>query len=70
MHSKAPKGQTLLEYILLVLMIAVTVAILIRNTNVRILEFWTGLANMVARPCPTCENPQPPPSSLTPGNRN
>lgn len=62
MVRRTQKGQTLLEYILLVLMIAVTVAILIRNTNIRILEFWTGLANMVSRPCPTCENPQPPPN--------
>ncbi|NBT58435.1 hypothetical protein EBT16_06590 [bacterium] len=59
MKTKSVKGQTLLEYILLVLMISVTVAVIIRNTNVKILEFWTGLASMIAKPCPTCEDPQP-----------
>lgn len=62
MALDSKKGQTLIEYILLVLMIAVTVAVLIRNTNVFILGLWTGLANRVARPCANCENPQNPPN--------
>jgi Flp pilus assembly pilin Flp len=61
MAKSAPKGQTLLEYILLVLMISVTVAVILRNTNQTILQFWTGLANTVAKPCPTCQAPQRPP---------
>lgn len=62
MRLKSARGQTLLEYILLVFMIALTIAIIIRNTNLNILRFWTGLANMVSKPCPTCESPQPPPN--------
>jgi len=54
-------GQAILEYILLVVMISVTVAVIIRNTNLNILRFWTGLANTVAKPCPTCQAPQAPP---------
>jgi len=62
MNLAGKKGQTLLEYILLVVMIAFTVAIIIRNSNLNILRLWTGLGNTVAKPCPTCENPQPPPN--------
>lgn len=61
MRLRSNKGQTLLEYILLVAMISVTVAVIIRNTNVKILEFWTGLASMISRPCANCEDPQRPP---------
>lgn len=62
MDLKNKRGQTLLEYILLVVMIAFTVAIIIRNSNLNILRLWTALGMAVARPCPTCENPQPPPN--------
>lgn len=54
------KGQTLLEYILLVLMIAVTVAIIIRNASRTIYFYWTGLARSVASPCPDCQTPPGP----------
>lgn len=61
MRRSVAKGQTLIEYILLVLMVSLTVAVILRNTNLTILQFWTGLANRVAKPCPTCESPQAPP---------
>ena len=54
------KGQAILEYMLLVVMIAVTVAIIIRNTNQTIYFFWTGLARQIASPCSNC-NPGPGP---------
>lgn len=55
------KAQAIIEYILLVVMIAVTVAVVIRNTNRTIYRYWTGLANVVANGCHRCVNdPQPP----------
>lgn len=54
------QGQTLLEYILLVLMIAVTVAIIIRNASRTIYFYWTGLARSVASPCVDCQTAPPP----------
>lgn len=53
-------GQAILEYILLVVMLAVTMAVVIRNTNLTIYRFWTGLARMIALPCPDCDSPAPP----------
>mgnify|MGYP007062849941 CR=1 FL=1 len=57
---KKNKGQAVIEYIMLVVMIAVTVAVAIRNTNVEIYRLWTGLARQVAKPCPTCDIPAAP----------
>lgn len=57
---KKNKGQAIIEYMLLVLMIAVTVAVAIRNVNLQIYFLWTGLARQVARPCATCEVPAAP----------
>jgi len=48
------RGQAILEYILLIVMISVTVAITIRNTNRSIYGLWTGLVRQVASPCPDC----------------
>lgn len=62
MLRRNQKGQAFVEYILLVLMLAVTVAVIIRNTNYNILRFWTGLANVVSKPCPNCNSPQAPPN--------
>lgn len=63
MRRQSPKGQAILEYVLLVVMLAVTVAVVVRNTNQTIYRYWTGLANVVALPCPDCtsENRQGPP---------
>lgn len=59
--SRSNSGQAVLEYILLVVMLAVTVATAIRNSNFLIYCYWTGLANIVALPCPGCtSNSQPP----------
>lgn len=49
------KGQAILEYILLVAMLAVSIAIIIRNTNRTIYFLWTGLARQVASPCVDCQ---------------
>jgi Flp pilus assembly pilin Flp len=56
------KGQAILEYLLLVVMLAVTLAVIIRNTNRTIYGVWTGLARQVASPCVDCQTkPAPPP---------
>ncbi len=57
---KKNKGQAVIEYIMLVVMIAVTVAVAIRNTNVEIYRLWSGLARQVAKPCATCDMPAAP----------
>jgi Flp pilus assembly pilin Flp len=54
------KGQAILEYILMVIMLAVTVAVVIRNSNRTIYLFWTGLARQIAIPCPDCTSPAAP----------
>lgn len=53
-------GQAILEYLLMVIMLAVTVAVVIRNTNRTIYQFWTGLARQIAAPCPECTSPAAP----------
>lgn len=58
--TRAAKGQAIIEYILLVLMLAVTFAVVIRNTNITIYRFWTGLSSQVASPCVGCKVPPPP----------
>jgi len=58
------KGQAILEYILMVIMLAVTVAVVIRNTNRTIYCFWTGLARQVASPCANCTTPAGPASEI------
>ena len=57
---RANSGQAVLEYILLIVMIAVTMAVTIRASNINIYRFWTGLARMVAMPCPECVSDAPP----------
>ncbi|NBX68606.1 MAG: hypothetical protein EBR01_06560 [Proteobacteria bacterium] len=57
---KRNKGQAVVEYILLIVMIAVTVAVAIRNINFEIYQIWSGLARSVARPCPRCTVPPAP----------
>lgn len=54
------RGQAILEYILMVVMLAVTVAVVIRNSNRTIYSFWTGLARQIAIPCPECTSPAAP----------
>jgi hypothetical protein len=48
----------------MVVMLAVTIAVVIRNTNRTIYQFWTGLARQIATPCPDCTSPAAP----NPGN--
>jgi Flp pilus assembly pilin Flp len=54
------RGQAVLEYILLVIMLAVTMAVVIRNTNRTVYRLWTGLARQIAAPCPDCTVPAGP----------
>lgn len=51
---KRRQGQAIIEYILMVVMLAVTMAVVIRNTNRTIYQLWTGLVRQVARGCPDC----------------
>ena len=44
----------------MVIMLAVTIAVVIRNTNLNIYCFWTGLARVIASPCPHCKSPGAP----------
>jgi hypothetical protein len=44
----------------MVVMLAVTMAVVIRNTNRTIYRYWTGLARVVALPCPDCDLGAPP----------
>lgn len=44
----------------MVIMLAVTVAVVIRNSNRTIYLFWTGLARQIAIPCPDCTAPAAP----------
>lgn len=60
-RRKQRSGQAILEYILLVVMLAVTVAAAIRASNLKIYLFWTGLARQVASPCASCSK-QPAPT--------
>ena len=61
MKIKSHEGQAILEYILLVLMLAMTVAVVIRGTNRTIYRYWTGLAHTVSMGCPDCSAPVTPP---------
>jgi len=54
------RGQAILEYLLMVVMLAVTIAVVIRNTNRTIYNFWTGLALQVSTGCPDCSADPPP----------
>jgi len=60
-RGKKNGGQAILEYLLLIVMLAVTLAVVIRNTNRTIYRYWTGLANVVSLPCPDCSAPNPAP---------
>ncbi len=55
------KGQAILEYLLLIVMLAVTMAVVIRNTNRTIYRYWTGVANVVSLACPDCKTNTPAP---------
>jgi Flp pilus assembly pilin Flp len=48
------RGQAILEYILMVVMLSVTVVVVIRNSNRTIYQLWTGLVRQVARGCVDC----------------
>jgi Flp pilus assembly pilin Flp len=54
------KGQAIIEYILMVIMLAVTMAVVIRNSNRTVYQLWTGLARQVARGCADCTTPAGP----------
>ena len=54
------RGQAVLEYILLTVMLAVTFAVIIRNTNLQIYRVWTGLTSSIASPCAQCKVGAPP----------
>jgi len=54
------KGQAMLEYILLIVLVATTVAVAIRNLNINIYRLWTGLTRQVASPCVSCTIPDAP----------
>ena len=51
----------MLEFILLIIMLAITMAVVINNTNFTIYCYWTGLAHVVALPCPGCKANAAPP---------
>lgn len=53
--TRRKRGQAILEYILMTLMIAVTIAVTIRNTNRGIFSLWTFMALGVALPCADCK---------------
>lgn len=55
------KGQAVIEYVLLVVMISVTVAVIIRNTTSKIYGLWTGLTSVIASGCVDCPPPVRPP---------
>ena len=57
---KRPAGQAILEYILMIVMLATTIAVVIRNTNLNIYCLWTGLARVISMPCPHCKAPSAP----------
>ncbi len=57
---KRQSGQAILEYILMVIMLAVTIAVVVRNTNLNLYCLWTGLARVIAAPCPHCKTPAAP----------
>jgi len=59
-QGRIVRGQAILEYILLVVMLAFTIAVMIRNTNRTIYAYWTLLARQVALPCPDCKAPPAP----------
>lgn len=54
------KGQAILEYILLIVMVATVVAVAIRNLNINIYRLWTGLTRQVSAPCVDCAVPDAP----------
>lgn len=60
-RRRRARGQAILEYLLMVVMLAVTFAVVIRNSNRQIYRLWTALASQIARPCPDCEPAEPPP---------
>ena len=56
MRLRNKKAQAIVEYLLLVLMVSVTIAITIRNTNRTIYLIWTGIARQIALPCANCDS--------------
>ncbi|MBI4404199.1 MAG: hypothetical protein HY537_08560 [Deltaproteobacteria bacterium] len=53
-------GQAIIEYVLMVIMVAVVIAITIRSSNTTLYQYWTGLTRQVASPCARCETPPAP----------
>ncbi len=51
---RSASGQAIIEYILMVVMLAVTMAVVIRNSNRTVYQYWTGLVRQVARGCADC----------------
>ena len=60
------KGQAILEYILMIVMISIVVAIAIRNTNETLYNYWSALTQQVSAPCPNCDTDQFPAKLLSP----
>lgn len=54
------KGQAVIEYLLVIVVISVIIAVIIRNSNQFIYRFWTGLTRQVSSPCADCEAPSAP----------
>ena len=53
-HPKHRSGQAILEYLLVVVMVAVIMAAVIRSSNRTLYRYWTGLARQVSSPCVDC----------------
>ena len=65
--KRGRRGQAIVEYILMVIMLAVTIAVVIRNANLNVYCFWTGIARVIASPCPHCKSPMHRVQAMTPG---
>ncbi len=53
-------GQAILEYILMVVMLSVTIAVVVRNSTLNLYCLWTGLTRVIASPCAHCKSPPGP----------
>lgn len=54
MGLRNKKGQAIIEYLLMIIMLAVTIAVAIRASNATIYNAWTGLTRQIAAPCNSC----------------
>jgi len=59
-NRKRTRGQAIIEYILMVIMLAVTMAVVIRNSSLTVYRLWTGLVRQVASGCIDCTYPDGP----------